>query len=624
MNNFLPIIPEEVRERNWDAIDVLLVSGDAYVDHPAFGAALIGRVLESAGYRVAILAQPEWHSKEPFLAFGRPRLFVGITAGCLDSMVAHYTASGNRRKVDVYSPSGRINLRPNRATIVYANRVREAFPGIPIVLGGIEASLRRLAHYDYWSDQVRRSILLDSRADWIAYGMAEKTVIEIARRLSVGESAARIHNLAGTVWVTSNFSDLPEGHLMLPSEEETISDKKVFAESFGLWYLNQDFRSSRPIVQPSAKRFLVQMPPASPLTTAEIDRIYSLPFARASHPAYKRMSGVPALASVETSITSHRGCSGGCSFCTLASHQGRIIQNRSLESILEEMKNISRMDNFRGTISDVGGPTANMYGASCGRSSGTCSRNSCLYPEICSFFQFDGGKHLEALACGLKVRAVKHVFVGTGIRHDLVLADPCREYLPELCRHHVSGHLKVAPEHISRPVLEKMHKPDNETLQIFRDSFKKSARQAGKELYLVPYFMSSHPGCRLEHMQALREYVRGFGHFLEQVQDFTPLPMTLSSCMYWTGTDPLTGEEVYSAKGKEKTLQRMLLQPGTARFSGKFLGGKEKKRKEKRGTTKKFARLEKLKNRYKTKRKIKEIRKKTAAAGSSFSEYRRR
>ncbi|MFH2068566.1 MAG: YgiQ family radical SAM protein [Candidatus Omnitrophota bacterium] len=619
MNNFLPTTPEEVRERNWDAVDVLLVSGDAYVDHPAFGAALIGRVLEAAGYRVAILAQPDWHSKEPFLAFGRPRLFVGITAGCLDSMMAHYTASGNRRKVDAYSPGGAIDLRPNRAAIVYANRVREAFPGIPIVLGGIEASLRRLAHYDYWSDQVRRSILLDSRADWIAYGMAEQAVIEIARRLAAGEPAATIHDLAGTLWITSNPSELPEGHLMLPSEEETIADKKVFTESFGLWYLNQnptipgslqDFRSGRPIVQPSAKRFLVQMPPALPLTTAELDRIYSLPFARASHPIYKRMSGVPALASVETSITSHRGCGGGCAFCTLASHQGRIVQNRSLDSIQEEMKRISRMDNFRGTISDVGGPTANMYGASCRRPSGACNRNSCLYPKICSFFKFNGAKHLEALASGRKIRAVKHVFASTGIRHDLALADPCREYLPELCRHHVSGHLKVAPEHISRPVLEKMHKPDNETFQIFRDSFKKSARQAGKELYLVPYFMSGHPGCQVEHMRALREYVRGFGHFLEQVQDFTPLPMTLSGCMYWTGVDPLTGAEVYSAKGKEKTLQRMLLQPNDRRHPPTSPPPPGGRKKEKRGTTKKFARLEKLKTKYKAKRRVTGIKKK--------------
>ena len=616
MNKFLPATPEEVRERNWDAVDVLLVSGDAYVDHPAFGAALIGRVLEAAGYRVVILAQPDWRSKEPFLAFDRPRLFVGISAGCLDSMLAHYTASGNRRKVDAYSPGGAIDLRPNRATVVYANRVREAFPGIPILLGGIEASLRRLAHYDYWSDQVRRSILLDTRADWIAYGMAEQAVVEIARRLAAGEPASAIRNLAGTVWVTSNPSDLPEGHLKLPPEEETIADKKVFAESFGLWYLNQDFRSSRPVVQPSAKRFIVQMPPAPPLTTAELDRIYSLPFTRASHPSYKWVGGVPALVSVETSITSHRGCGGGCAFCTLASHQGRIVQSRSLDSILEEMKRISRIDNFRGTISDVGGPTANMYGATCKKGDRLlfstspdnrekvacplfCDRNSCLYPKICSFFKFDGGKHLEALASGRKVPAIKHVFAGTGIRHDLVLADPCREYLPELCRHYVGGHLKVAPEHISRPVLEKMHKPDNETFEKFRDSFKKSARQSGKELYLVPYFISGHPGCQVEHMRSLREYVRGFGHFLEQVQDFTPLPMTLSGCMYWTGIDPLTGAEVYSAKGKEKTLQRMLLQPNARRHphtSPLPTGKKVRARgKEKRGTTKKFARLAKLK-----------------------------
>lgn len=593
MEKLLPTTPEEVRERNWDAIDILLVSGDAYVDHPAFGAALIGRVLESAGYRVAILAQPDWHSKEPFLAFGRPRLFVGITAGCLDSMLAHYTPTGNLRKVDAYSPGGRTGLRPSRATVVYANRVREALPGIPIVLGGIEASLRRLAHYDYWSDQVRRSILLDARADWIAYGMAEQAITEIAKRLAGGEPAGAIHNLRGTVWVTSNQTDLPENYLMLPSEEEMAADKKKFVEAFKLWYLNQDPRGSQPIVQRSANRYVVQMPPALPLSTAELDRIYSLPFTRTCHPSYLRLGGVPALTTVETSVTSHRGCGGGCTFCTLASHQGRAIQNRSVESIQEEINRISLMKTFHGTISDIGGPTANMYGASCRRPSGACSRSSCLYQDTCSFFDFNGSRHLEALAAGLKVRGVKHVFVGTGIRHDVALADPCREYLTELCKRHVSGHLKVAPEHISRPVLEKMHKPPAAVFERFRDSFKKAARISGNELYLVPYFMSGHPGCQMEHMKELNIYMRSFGHFIEQVQDFTPLPMTLAGCMYWTGMDPLTGEEVYSAKGKEKTLQRKMLQPDAKRYPPTS-PPREEKKEEKRGTTKKFARLAKL------------------------------
>ncbi len=545
----------------WRGIDILLVSGDAYVDHPSFGVAVIARVLEAAGYRVAILPQPDWRSREEFLQFGRPRLFVGITAGNLDSMLAHYTAARVPRKVDEYSPGGLPKKRPDRACLVYANRIRECFPGIPIVLGGIEASLRRLAHYDYWSDSVRRSILVDSRANWIAYGMAEKAVLEIARRLAEGESPESIREVPGTVWVSPTASGLPAESVFLPSEEEVRENKNSFAEAFRLWYQQLDPRRAKPVVQGSANRYLVQMPPPMPLSPEELDRIYSLPFTRKAHPVYQRQGGVPALTTVATSITAHRGCPGGCAFCSLALHQGRLVQSRSAESLCAEADYLSRQKDFRGTISDVGGPTANVYGARCLLKEGVCFRESCLYPTRCRYLFLDGGRHLSVLKQVACRPGVKHVFVGTGIRHDLVLIDRCQDYLMELCRYHVSGHLKVAPEHIARPVLSCMRKSYPETFEEFREKFKRAAATVNRELYLTPYFMSGHPACRLEHMLELAEYLHRLGFFVEQVQDFIPLPMTLSACIFWTGFDPLTGEPVYCCRGQEKNLQRALLQP---------------------------------------------------------------
>lgn len=560
MNSFLPISAKEIESRGWKEIDILLVSGDAYIDHPSSGTAIIGRILESAGYKVALLCQPNWRSLEDFLIFGRPRLCAGVTAGALDSMLAHYTAAGKPRRSDSFSPGGISGLRPNRASIVYANRVREAFPGLPIILGGIEASMRRLSHYDYWSNSVRRSILLDSRTHWIAYGMAESAMATLCKRLAQGESPDKIHDVPGTVWVTGNKELLPKETVILPSEEEVMADKKIFAESFRIWYMETCAGKARPIAQPSSNRFVVQIPPEIE-DNKTLDKIYSLPFTGTWHPSYEKEGGVPALKTFEHSITSHRGCVGGCAFCSLSAHQGKAIRSRSKESILAEVKKITASPNFRGTITDIGGPTANMYGASCKKGWEKCSRTSCLSPKICENLILNGKDHLALLESALQQEKVKHVFVSTGIRHDIVLSDPCKEYLSKLCSRHISGQMKIAPEHISNKVLSSMRKSNHATFTAFLSQFERVKKESRKELYLLPYFMSGHPGCTIDDMLALAEFLHRWNYFPEQVQDFIPLPMTLSGAMYWTGIDPLTKRAIHIPKESEKRIQRALLQP---------------------------------------------------------------
>jgi uncharacterized radical SAM protein YgiQ len=555
MNNFLPINKDEMRKRGWEYLDILLVSGDAYVDHPSFGIALIGRLLESKGFRVGIISQPKWHSNKDFLVFGRPKMFVGISAGCLDSMLANYSPNFRIRKTDVYSPLGKKCLRPNRACIVYTNKIKECFPGIPVILGGIEASLRRLGHYDWWSNTIRRSILLDAKADMIVYGMGESSVIEIAQLICKGTNINNIHNIRGTVWKTLDKKEVPDSAIFIPSFEEIKNDKQAFCEAFKYWYNQQNPLCSRPVAQMHGEQYIVQMQPSLPLKTKTLDEIYSLPFTRKAHPIYGK-NNIPAIKSVETSITSHRGCAGGCSFCTLFAHQGRIIQSRAKESIIKEAYRIAQGTNFKGTISDIGGPTANMYGSYCKRNYQECRKNSCLYPSICKNFVINQNLHLELLEEVSKLKNIKHCFVSTGIRYDIV----SNNYLYRLAKKHIGGHLKVAPEHISDNVLRVMRKPGFKKFEEFCAKFENIKKKIRKQIYIVPYFISGHPGCKTEDMVQLAEYLYHKGQFFEQVQDFVPLPMTLSSCIYWTGIDPLTGKDVYVPQKKEKQLQRALLQ----------------------------------------------------------------
>jgi uncharacterized radical SAM protein YgiQ len=542
-----------------DQFDVILISGDAYVDHPSFAAAVIGRVLWDAGYSVGIIAQPDWRKDEDFKKLGRPRLFFGISSGNVDSMVNNLTANLKRRSFDVYSPGGAL-LRPDRAAIVYTDRVHALFPGVPIILGGIEASLRRFAHYDYWSDSVRRSILADAPADLIIYGMGEAPLREVALRLEKGERASEIRDVAGTVvkeeiarWRSSNPR---EGSVAISSFAEVSTDRRKYAQAFAMHYGEQDPFHGRAVIQVHPKTVIIQNPPARPLLTEELDRIYELPFARKAHPSYREP--VPALEPVRFSITSHRGCFGSCSFCALTHHQGRIVQSRSEDSILREAETLTRIKGFAGVISDVGGPTANMYGLFCPRwKTGACSDKLCS--ADCPSLDRDHSRQVDLLRRLRKIPGVKRVFIGSGIRHDLIMADRS-SYLEELCRHHVSGHLKIAPEHISSAVTECMHKPSREVLDAFRERFAAASKAVGKEQYLLPYLMSGHPGCTVKEMVELAEYLRDNRMYTEQVQDFTPTPMTVSTAMYHTGLDPFTLKPVHVPRDREKRIQRAILQ----------------------------------------------------------------
>ena len=556
---FLPMFWREAEEQGIDQFDVILISGDGYVDHPSFAAALVGRVLWDAGYSVGIIAQPDTRRSEDFLRLGKPRLFLGISSGNVDSMVNNLTPNLKRRSHDVYSPGGRL-LRPDRAAIVYANLAHALFPKVPIVLGGIEASLRRFAHYDYWSDSVRQSILADAPADMIIYGMGERALREVAGRLDGGEKISEIRDVAGTAvkeevarWKGRETSS---DETQIPGFGQVSADKREYARAFALHYQEQDPFHGRRVVQPHPKTVVIQNPPARPLCTDELDRIYELPFQRAAHPSYRE--SIPALEPVRFSITSHRGCFGSCSFCALTHHQGRIVQSRSLKSILREVRRMVEMKGFAGVISDVGGPTANMYSLSCPRwKGGACPDKLCS--ADCPTLDKDHSRQVELLRRIREVAGVKKVFISSGIRHDLIMADSS-SYLQELCRHHVSGHLKIAPEHVSRSVTLCMNKPPREVLDAFRERFSAASKEVGKEQYILPYLMSGHPGCTVGDMVELAEYLREARLYTEQVQDFTPTPMTVSTAMYYTGLDPFTLKPVHVPKGREKRIQRAMLQ----------------------------------------------------------------
>ena len=561
--NFLPITREEMKERGWDQVDFVYVSGDAYVDHPSFGHAIITRLLESRGYRVGIIAQPDWRKPESVQVFGEPRLGFLVSAGNMDSMVNHYSVSKKRRKTDAYTPGGEMGKRPDYACVVYGNLIRQTYKKTPIILGGIEASLRRMAHYDYWSDKLKRSVLLDSGADVISYGMGEHSIIELAEALDAGIPVEDITYIAGTVVKAKSLDSIYDAEI-LPSFEDLKADKMNYARSFYTQYLNTDAFNGKRLVEPySDHLYVVQNPPAAPLTQMEMDDVYSLPYQRTYHPSYEAKGGVPAIKEIKFSLISNRGCFGGCSFCALTFHQGRIVQVRSHESLIEEAKEITKDKDFKGYIHDVGGPTANFRHPSCKKQMehGVCKTRQCLFPSPCKNLDADHRDYVSLLRKLRDIPKVKKVFIRSGIRFDYLLADKKQEFLRELCEYHVSGQLKVAPEHVARPVLSLMGKPEHKVYEEFTRQFYKMNEKIGKEQYLVPYLMSSHPGSTLKEAVELAEYCRDLGYMPEQVQDFYPTPSTLSTCMYYTGVDPRTMQKVYVPKSPhEKAMQRALIQ----------------------------------------------------------------
>ncbi|QEK11924.1 YgiQ family radical SAM protein [Crassaminicella thermophila] len=562
VNDFLPICMEDMKKRGWDRLDFIIISGDAYVDHPSFGTAVISRVLEMAGYKVGIIAQPNWRNVDDFKKLGKPKLAFLITAGNLDSMVNHYTVSRRKREKDMYSPGGKMGLRPDRATIVYANMVRQAYKKVPIILGGIEASLRRFAHYDYWNDKVRRSILFDSEADLLVFGMGEKQIIEIADNLKDGLSVKYIRHIPGTCYKIDDLKEVYD-FIELPSFEEVFEDKIAYTKAFKIQYEEQDSIRGKVLIQKHRDTYIVQNPPAMPMTQDELDRVYSLPYMRNYHPIYKEMGGVPGIEEVKYSIISERGCFGGCSFCALTFHQGRVIQSRSHDSIIKEAEKIVKDKDFKGYIHDVGGPTANFRHVACEKQKkyGTCKNKQCLYPKPCKNLYVDHDEYLELLRKIRKIKGVKKVFIRSGLRYDYIMADKKDTFLKELCEHHISGQLKVAPEHISPKVLDLMGKPRREVYEKFVDKYYKINKKLGKNQFLVPYLMSSHPGSDLKAAIEMAEYLRDIRYYPEQVQDFYPTPGTLSTCMYYSGLDPRNMKPVYVPKTREeKSMQRALLQ----------------------------------------------------------------
>ena len=575
---FLPTTPADLKSRGISELDIVIVTGDAYVDHPAFGPVLIARFLEGRGFKVGIIAQPDWRSVEDFRRLGRPRLFFGVAAGNLDSMLNRLTAQKKNRGEDQYSPGGRTNMRPDRATIVYANRCREAFGDVPIVLGGIEASLRRIAHYDYWSDNVRRSVLIDAKADLLVFGMGERPVWEIARRLQAGERVSELRDIRGTAYVVgreraAELEARPSRYttdglpVILPSYEQAAADKVAYAKMAKAFQMETNPGNGRPLLQRHGDRAVYMNPPAIPLEdgagtggerSVAMDELYDLPFNRVPHPSYQEK--IPAYETVRHSVVLMRGCFGGCTFCSITEHEGRVIQNRSSDSVLREVRALRRMGDFRGTITDLGGPTANMYKMKCRSEEieSKCRRLSCLHPGVCENLGTDHGPVIDLMKRVREEEGVKHVFIASGVRYDLAELSP--EYVNELAKHHVGGQLSVAPEHASPRVLEKMKKPGIESFERFREMFACASQDAGKEQYDIPYFISGHPGSTLEDMVDLALWLKAEGYRPRQVQDFIPTPMSMASAMYYSGLDPFTMEPVYTATGlREKKLQKALL-----------------------------------------------------------------
>lgn len=560
---FLPISKEDMKKRGWKQVDFVYVIGDAYVDHPSFGHAIISRILESRGYKVGIISQPDWKDKNSVTIFGEPRLGFLVSAGNMDSMVNHYSVSKKRRPSDAYTPGGVMGKRPDYAAVVYGNLIRQTYKNTPIILGGIEASLRRLAHYDYWSDKVKRSVLLDSGADMISYGMGERSIVEIADALNAGIEIQDLTYLDGTVVKVKDLDSIYDAEI-LPGFEEIKESKETYARSFYKQYCNTDPFSGKRLVEPYNEHlYVVQNPPAKPLTQMEMDDVYALPYMRTFHPSYKKDGGIPAAKEIQFSLISNRGCFGGCSFCALTFHQGRIIQTRSKESLVQEAKLCIQEPEFKGYIHDVGGPTANFRQPACKKQLkyGACTNKQCLFPEPCKNLVADHKEYIDILRTLRSLPKVKKVFIRSGIRFDYLLADKDPTFLKELCEYHVSGQLKVAPEHVSDAVLQKMGKPKNSVYETFTKKFYKMNEQLEKKQYLVPYLMSSHPGSTLKEAVELAEYCRDLGYMPEQVQDFYPTPSTISTCMYYTGLDPRTMEAVYVPKNPhEKAMQRALIQ----------------------------------------------------------------
>jgi uncharacterized radical SAM protein YgiQ len=586
----LPMSREEMLARGWDEVDIVFVTGDAYIDHPSFAMAILGRTLEAAGFRVAILSQPDWRTVDPWRTFGKPRLFFGVSAGNMDSMINHYTANKKVRNDDAYSPGGRIGLRPDRATMPYSQRCREAYPGVPVIAGGVEASLRRLAHYDYWSDTVKRAIMLDAKCDMVAYGMGEKTIVELARRLKNGETLQQLRGMRGMAFALGakeKLEDLPpldeptptEGAgtagrpaperpspvsnrdiLPLPSYEEVKADKAVFAETTRLIHLNNSPFNARTLVQYHDNQAVVINPPAFPLTQEQMDALYDLPYTRRPHPSYHEP--IPAQEMIKDSVTIMRGCFGGCTFCSITAHQGRVVQSRSKESVLKELNKMAADPDFKGTVSDIGGPTANMYQMRCTRPEveAKCKRLSCVHPSICKLLGTDHGPLVELMKESRDIPGIKKVLVASGVRMDLAQLSPA--YMKELAGHHVGGLLKVAPEHVDPDVLAVQKKPDINNFDKFASDFKKASEKGGKpKQYLVPYFISAHPGSDLKAMINLALYLKHNGYKPDQVQDFIPAPFDIATCMYYTGLDPFTKQPVHVARDlKNRKMQRALMQ----------------------------------------------------------------